>query len=258
MLKVEDFGTVDELLASADRRDRMIAAANAEVVCVTRKALASDFVAKVIDYLTHLGRNSLPNRHPTLTGCPNHHRVYQWDELSYVKGCYHQFSFFPWNEDVFELFKNLGPTYRLRNLLNGLAPERYLGREPDDDCIARISFQFYPRGKGAMNKHRDPVDVHQKIVPILIMTKRGVDYEEGGLFYEAADGARVWADEVAGPGDVVWAQAQLAHGVDPIDPGTTPDWLSFRGRWSAVVAVNKMVTNTRIGDALDLVDEKTT
>jgi hypothetical protein len=253
MLKVEDFGTVAELLASADRRDRMIAAAHEQTVCVARKALVADFVREVIDYLTRIGRNSLPNRHPTLPGCPNHHRVYQWDELSYVKGCYHQFSFFPWNEDVFELFKNLAPTYRLRNLLNGLAPERYLGRGPEDDCIARISFQFYPRGKGAMNKHMDPVDIHQKVVPILIMTKRGVDYEEGGLFYEACDGARVWADEVAEPGDVVWSLAQMTHGVDLIDPGAKPDWLSFRGRWSAIVAVNKMVTNTKIGDARDLV-----
>jgi hypothetical protein len=173
-----------------------------------------------------------------------------------VKGCYHQFSFFPWNEDVFELFKIFGPTYRLRNLLNGLAPERYLGRSPDDDCIARISFQFYPSGKGAMNQHTDPVDIHQKIVPILIMTKRGRDYQEGGLFYEAPDGSRVWADEVGEPGDVVWSQAQMPHGVDMIDPGVSSDWLSFRGRWSAIVAVNKMATNTKIGNALDLVTAK--
>jgi hypothetical protein len=230
----------------------MISAAQEQTVCVTRQAVSRDLVCQIIGYLTKVGRSSFPNRHPTLPGCPNHHRVYQWDELSYVKGCYHQFSFFPWNEDVFGLFQALGPSYRLRNLVNGLAPERYLGRVPDDDCIARISFQFYPRGKGAMNIHKDPVDIHQKIVPILIMTRKGVDYDEGGLFYEASDGTRIWADELAEPGDVVWAQAQIVHGVAPIDPGTTEDWLSFRGRWSAIIAVNKMVTNTKIPDAVDL------
>jgi hypothetical protein len=252
MLKVAEFGSVESLLENAAERERMITAAHEQTVCITRGALASDFVREVIDYLSQVGRNSLPSRYPTLPGCPNHHRVYQWDELSYVKGCYHQFSFFPWNEDVFELFENLGPTYRLRNLLNGLAPESYLGRAPQDDCIARISFQFYPRGKGAMNKHSDPVDVHQKVVPILILSKRGRDYEEGGLYYEAPDGTRVWADEVAEPGDVVWSYAQTPHGVEMIDPGAKPDWLSFRGRWSAIVAVNKMVTNTKIGDAVEL------
>lgn len=229
-----------------------MAEARGEVVFLTRRALAPDFVRELIGYLSEVGRHSLPSRNPTLPGCVNHHRVFQWDKLSYVKGCYHQFSFFPWNEDVFELFRVFRPIYLLRNLLNGLAPERYLGPAPEDDCIARIAFQFYARGKGAMNKHRDPVDVHQKIQPILTMTKRGRDFEEGGLYYEGEDGARVYADEVAEPGDVVWACPQIAHGVEMIDPDTKPDWLSFRGRWSALVAVNKMVTNAKIADAVDL------
>jgi hypothetical protein len=252
MLKVEETGSVTDLLQDEGLRERMSAAARDGTICITPRALSPDFVQAVTEYLTQVGLNSLPSRHPTLPGCPNHHRVYQWDELSYVKGCFHQFSFFPWNEDVFELFKVLGPVFRLRNLLNGISADRFLGQKPDDDCIARISFQFYPRGKGAMNKHSDPVDIHQKIVPVLIMSKRGRDYEKGGLYYEAPDGSRVWAEEVAQPGDVVWAFAQIAHGVDLIDPGASPDWLSFRGRWSAIVAVNKMVTNTKIGDAVDL------
>jgi hypothetical protein len=252
MLKVAKFGTVNDLLTDPAGRDRMIEETLAGTVCITPRPLAPDFVRDVIEYLSQIGRHSLPSRHPTLPGCPNHHRIYQWDELSYVKGCYHQFSFFPWNEDVFELFKALGPVYALRNLLNGLAPNRFQGQKPDDGCIARISFQFYPRGKGAMNKHMDPVDVHQKVVPILIMSKRGRDYKDGGLYYEAPDGQRVWADEVAEPGDVVWTRAQIPHGVELIDPGAPLDWLSFRGRWSAIVAVNKLVSNTKVGDAVDL------
>src|ERR1700694_2772808 len=109
----------------------MIAAANEQTICVTRGALEPSFVKEVIDYLSQVGRNSLPSRHPTLPGCPNHHRVYQWDELSYVKGCFHQFSFFPWNEDIFHLFKTFARVYRLRNILSGVAPDRYVGKAPD-------------------------------------------------------------------------------------------------------------------------------
>jgi hypothetical protein len=256
MTAVEEFGSIDELHSNKKELDRISAAIHERKVCVIRRVLERDYVRSVVAYLSQVGRNSLPSRHPTLPGCPNHHRVYQWDELSYVKGCFHQFSFFPWNEDIFELFKVFAPVYRLRNILSGLAPHRYVGKVPDDDCIARISFQFYPSALGAMNKHMDPVDVHQKAVPILIMSKRGQDFEHGGLFYEAGDGLRIYADELGDPGDVVMTLAQLPHGVEKIDPQVAPDWLSFRGRWSAVVAINKMVTNTKIADAVDMESPK--
>jgi hypothetical protein len=252
MAAIEEFGSIGELHSSKNQLDRITTAVQDRKVCIIRGVLEPDFIRALTAYLSQIGRNSLPSRHPTLPGCPNHHRVYQWDELSYVKGCFHQFSFFPWNEDIFDLFKKFAPIYRLRNILSGVAPDRYVGTAPDDGCIARISFQFYPSAMGAMNKHMDPVDVHQKAVPILIMSKRGEDFERGGLFYEAGDGARIFADEVANPGDVVVTLAQLPHGVEKIDPHIAPDWLSFRGRWSAVVAVNKMVTNTKIADAVDM------
>ena len=252
MAAVEEFGSIAEIHRNKSELDRVGAAIQDHKVCIIRRVFEPDYIRALVAYLSQVGRNSLPSRHPTLPGCPNHHRVYQWDELSFVKGCFHQFSFFPWNEDIFELFKRFAPVYRLRNILSGLSPERYVGKAPDDDCIARISFQFYPSALGAMNKHSDPVDVHQKAVPILIMSKRGRDFEQGGLFYEPGDGSRIYADEVGDPGDVALTLAQLPHGVEKIDPQANPDWLSFRGRWSAVVAINKMVTNTKIADAVDL------
>lgn len=252
MVAVEEFGSIKEVQTNEAQLERISTAIKDRKVCIIRGALDRDYIRNIIAYLSQVGRSSIPSRHPTLPGCPNHHRVYQWDELSYVKGCFHQFSFFPWNEDIFELFKNFAPIYRLRNYLSGVSPDRFLGKSPDDDCIARISFQFYPSALGAMNKHMDPVDVHQKAIPILIMSKRGKDFEHGGLFFESTSGERVFADEVADPGDVVFTLAQLPHGVEKIDPHLVPDWLSFRGRWSGVVAVNKMVTNRKIADAVDM------
>lgn len=256
MSEVEEFDSIEEPLRNKRQLERVNAAVQRRKICIFRQVVTPDYVAALIAYLSHVGRNSLPSRHPTLPGCPNHHRVYQWDELSHVKGCFHQFSFFPWNEDIFQLFKNFAPIYRLRNVLSGVSPERYVGRTPEDDCIARISFQFYPSAVGALNKHMDPIDIHQKVVPLLIMSKRGEDFEQGGLFFESEDGTRTYADEVANPGDVVLTLAQLPHGVEKIDPHLKPDWLSFRGRWSAVVAVNKMVTNSKIADAIDLENTK--
>jgi hypothetical protein len=252
MTMIEEFGSIAEIHSSKRQFDLLAAAVHDRKVSVIRNVIERDYVQAVVSYLTQVGRNSLPSRHPLVPGCPNHHRVYQWDELSYVKGCYHQFAFFPWNEDIFQLFKKFSSIYRLRNLLSGVSPGRYLGTSPEDDCIARISFQFYPSAQGAMNKHMDPVDIHQKAVPILVMTKRGEDFHEGGLFYELDDGSRIFVDELADPGDLVLTLAQVPHGIEMIDPDAKPDWLSFRGRWSAVVAVNKMVTNAKIGNAVDM------
>jgi hypothetical protein len=98
----------------------------------------------------------------------------------------------------------------------------------------------------------DPVDIHQKAVPILILSKKGKDYEQGGLYYDTDEGERVYADEIGNPGDVVLILAQIPHGVEKIDPHVKTNWPSFKGRWSGVVAVNKMVTNRKIADAIDI------
>ncbi len=258
-MSIEEFGSIDEIHRSRSELERVQAAVGGRKICLIRNVLKRDYVAALIAYLSQVGRNSLPSRFPTQPGCPNHHRVYQWHELSYVKGCFHQFSFFPWNEDIFELFKAFRPIYRLRNIVSGLPPDYFLGQKPQNDCIARISFQFYPRALGALNKHMDPVDIHQKAVPLLIMSKRGPgqDYEQGGLFFEPIEGERIYGDDIAEPGDVVLTLAQMPHGVEKIDPDVPPDWLSFRGRWSAVVAVNKMANSTKIADAIDMESKRT-
>lgn len=252
MLKVQEFLSVEPLLVLPSERERLREAVYARAVCIVRRALDPRLVAQIIDYLAGVGRGSIPNRHATAPGCPNHHRVYQWDERSYVKGCFHQFSFFPWNEDVFNFFKVFRPTYELRNLLNDLPAAAFLGNEPEMGCTARISFQFYPSGAGAMNKHSDPVDIHQKVVPLLMMSRRGVAYRSGGLYFEDDDGTRLYPEDHTDPGDLVCTFAQVAHGVETIDENAEVDWLSFRGRWSAIVAVNKLVSNTNIGDPVDL------
>ncbi|HVJ41293.1 MAG TPA: hypothetical protein VM639_07345 [Dongiaceae bacterium] len=206
----------------------------------------------MIAYLAGIGRGSLPNWQPILPKCPNFHRVNQWDERSYVKACFHQFSFFPWNQDLFNFFSRFRDIFVLRNLLSGASEDAYLGSEPYDECIARLSFQFYPKGIGAMNMHRDPEGPHQAVVPILVMSERGRDFKEGGVFVQTEQGERIFIEEYAKPGDVVLFDPQMLHGVATIDPIAAPDWPSFEGRWMSIFAVNKLATNTRVAEAVDV------
>lgn len=251
-MKLVDVGNLSELLGSAERREHLLASVRDYDICVTRRFVEPSYVESIVSYLTQIGRGSLPNRHATQAGCPNHHRAYTWDDRSYVKGCYHQFSFFPWNEDIFTFFQTFRSVYQLRNLLSDKPADQFLGTKPQDGCIARLSFQFYPKAFGAMNKHADPVDIHQQVVPVMIMSKRGRDFLDGGLFFEAPNGERTYVEDLTEPGDIVWSHAQHPHGIDKIDPNVKSDWLSFEGRWSTVFAVNKLVDSVHIADPIDL------
>tara|TARA_Y100001968_G_scaffold248206_1_gene232735 strand:+ start:3965 stop:4753 length:789 start_codon:yes stop_codon:yes gene_type:complete len=219
---------------------------------IVRSVYGKDILKRIREYLTSIGKSSLPYYQKIEKGCPNNHRVVSWDRRSYTQACFHQFSFFPWNQDVFNLFEKATPVFQLKNLLSGLPMNKFLGTEPEDGCIARLSFQFYPSGMGAMNKHRDPVDSHQLTVPLMLMNKIGADYCSGGGYGEKADKSRVYFDDLMNPGDVLFINARVSHGVEIIDSEIkNPDWLDFAGRWTTVFAVNKLHGNTKISNAID-------
>lgn len=240
------------LLADAGRRTALQARIAGHEAGISRGVLAPELVARLTGWLAGIGRASLPNYVPLRPGAPNAHRVNRWDERSFVRANYHQFSFQPWNQDPFDIFRLMAPVFQLRNLLTGAAPDAYLGRQPQDGSIARMLFHFYPAGEGCMNLHRDPVGPHQAAVPLLVMSRFGQDYRAGGLVLQGAQGQRQPVDAQLQPGDVIWFHPQQPHGIETIDPEAPPDWLAFRGRWSGVFAVNKLQGEAAIADAADL------
>ena len=221
-------------------------------VYIARRQFDADWVRDVRTYLVGIGRGSLPNYAPIERGAPNFHRMNRNDPRAYVQGCFHQFVFFPWNQDPFDLFAACAPVYHMKNRLSGLPAGRFLGTEPEDGCVARLAFQHYPRGGGFLNRHADPVDYHQLTVPIMQMSRKGDDFETGGLFVQMADGRDLVVDDVAEPGDVVYFNAACPHGVKAIDPAVPLRWTSFAGRWMLLFAVNRVAANTAIGNAVDL------
>jgi hypothetical protein len=252
MTDIIDTAPLAELLNGPAARQDILDHLAREDVCIVRNVATASEVRQYIRSLSEVGRGSMPNWQAILPGCPNHHRVNQWDERSHVKACFHQFSFFPWNHDVFNLFRRFRDVFVLRNLLAGAEPEAYLGLEPQDDCTARLSFQFYPKGAGAMNAHIDPAGTHQAVVPTLMMSEPGVDFHEGGAFMKNTGGDLIWIEKYARPGDVVLFSPQLVHGVAPIDPEAALNWTAFEGRWMSIFAVNKLAANTRVAEAVDV------
>jgi len=245
----EDHGSA---LESAVKLQELREGISAGDVYVFRRVYEPEELVPIRRYLEGVGRTSLPNYHRIDDGCPNFHRIDRWDSRAYVGSCFHQFSFFPWNADVFGLFERFRDIFHMRNLVCGVPREKFLGTRPEEGCIARLSFQFYPAGLGGMNKHEDPIDHHQLTVPTLTMTAKGKDYDKGGGYVELGPDRLLDLDEVMAPGDVVYFNAQVRHGVAPIDPEAQLDWLSFRGRWILLFAVNKLASNTAVGNAAEI------
>lgn len=243
----------EEFLKDPEQIERVRKNILAGDVYIAKRAYPLKLVLEIRDYLKKIGQNSLPNYQPIEEGAPNFHRMNIWDERSYVKACFHQFSFFPWNQDVFALFDHARDVYRIKNLITGLSENKFLGRTPEEGCAARLSFQFYPKGKGGMNKHSDPVDHHQIAVPMLIMSQKGKDFMQGGGFAEKESGVKVDLDSACDIGDVVYFNAQIPHGVDVVDPETVSRWLDFEGRWILLFAINKLADNATIANAKELI-----
>ncbi len=241
-----------ELLRHVEKRALFRKEIDQGDVFIAKQVIPKDKLLRLRDYLKNVGQNSLPNYQKIEKGALNFHRMNVWDERSYVPACFHQFSFFPWNQDVFQLFDLCRDVYQMRNLLSQLEPNKFMGREPEEGCTARISVQFYPKSVGGMNKHIDPFDFHQTVVPIIIMTKKGKDFHEGGAFVEMSDGRHLILDDEADVGDVIYFSAQMPHGVQRIDPSQDADWVSFEGRWMMLIAINRLADNQQIKDSINL------
>ena len=97
-------------------------------------------------------------------------------------------------------------------------------------------------------------DEHETGILFAASAQQKIHDLAGGLFVEGLDGDRCEIDDITGPGDAVFVDARLTHGVDRIDPDAEVDWLSFQGRWSMLIATNKVASNEAVPNAVDLGD----
>lgn len=206
----------------------------------------------IVDYLKSIAKGSLPAWYPLQENCPDFHRVNNFDPRSYVKACMHQFMFHPWNDNVFDFFSIMKDLYLLKNQLSGLEAESFLNNTPKDGHIARLSFQFYPAGGGMLKRHSDPVGKHQLSVPVLLLNDKSKDYKQGGGYVVGEDDQIIDVDSQMSKGDVVFFNAEVMHGVQPIDPAEDMKWLDFKGRWMMIASVIKTVADSETPNAIQL------
>lgn len=221
-------------------------------VGVARKFLQRNVALDIRNYLVKIGQNSLPTYHPIKLGEPNFHRLNHNDDRSHVRGCFHQFVFYPWNQDVFDFFGLFDRLFQIKNLISGNPARKYSGESGTEGVVSRLAFQFYPAGKGFLNRHQDPFGIHQLTVPTVSLSDKSLDFKTGGAFLEDANGKKHFIDDHTDIGDVVFFDARLVHGVELIDQGADIPWLDFRGRWTCLIATNKLDSTASIPNAIDL------
>jgi len=125
----------------------------------------------------------------------------------------------------------LMPSLELQTRFSGL-PSDFASQSVEKGflCSGRVS--HYPRGGGHYAKHSDPVDL-EKCSIIVIMSKRGVDFETVGLYLEPKPGQILDVEPFVEPGDLIVFDQSVPHGVAPVDPHLGPElhWDDDRGRW---------------------------
>jgi hypothetical protein len=208
-------------------------------------------------YLIKIGQNSLAQYQPVKIGAPNHHRIINEDPRSIVRGAFHQFSFYRWNQDLMDVFSIFEKGFWIKNILSNRNKKDFLKIESnfDNNFVARVSIQFYPSGIGYLNEHSDPVGEHQISAPLVVMSDKGPkkDFLTGGSYFYGKNKKKFYIEDIANIGDLVIYDSSLPHGVELIDEKNKDnDWSDFNGRWTAVLATNKVEGSSAIRNSIDL------
>lgn len=123
---------------------------------------------------------------------------------------------FLWNDPIDPLSREIALAIsRFRNKVTELGDFTGELLQPDRYGIY-MTVSHYPVGSGWLRDHEDDADGRRHWHYILPLTFRGADYDGGGLHLTDRKGNYVDVDGQLGPGDVLFFDGGLTHGVSSI------------------------------------------
>ena len=150
-------------------------------------------------------------------------------------------------EDVHGMRAHFVRLAQLRNRLFGL-PTDFAVHGTEDGYWTAARVHQYPRGGGFMVPHTDAFSrtaVEESgayyAQVLLLMTRKGEDYREGGAFVDLG-GGRVYYEDDCELGDVIVYDGRSVHGVGDIDPLEPFDLMTFSGRVVAFASLYRHLT----------------
>ena len=202
-------------------------------VYILKKAFPRKFFQDLKEKCYSHFNNEPSSFHKMLEGSPDFHRlidVETGNKYSF-KVCKHSFYFYHWNKDPLNIFPETYDKWRKIKKLMGYDQNQFESNTPKDGVIDRIQVVQYPSKYGFLEPHSDPYK-HQKFFISGYMSKKGVDFEDGGFY------ALNQADQVVGVekdidvGDLGIGFATIVHGVAPVNRNKDPEWNKISdGRW---------------------------
>lgn len=200
-------------------------------VLILKGAFSEAFMDMLRDRTITWTKTRPESFHKMLDGCPDFHRKIDIEtgKKYSIHGCKHSAYFFRWNSDPIGVWEEITKRWRIIKLACGLRPDEYEGNKPSDGPTDRIQVVRYLPTYGYLEPHRDAYE-NQKCFISGYMSKRGKDYEGGGIYF-VKDGKAVFAEDMIDVGDLSIGHANLLHGVAPCDVGKPGDFDKTDGRW---------------------------
>lgn len=201
-------------------------------VYVLKRAFPPEFLLNLKKKAHEIGEKKSESYHPMIDGVPDQHRIIDHEvskNYTYTANR-HSYFFFKWNGDPLKMFDEVNERWRVFKYLGGFPKDMYENNLPHDGVIDRIQLAHYPAGGGGLEPHQDPI-LNQKVIIGGIISKRGIDYKTGGIFFMNSKKERVEVEEHLDIGDMFCAYPTVVHGVNPVDSHIPLDWKSDAGRW---------------------------
>jgi len=235
-LVVRPYAEFEEKIRRAETRfvEETIASFYAGDIYLLKEAFSREEMERPRRLLHEHGRRTPSTFHKMVQNCPNFHRIIDGEVnragLYSFEATKHSYYFYLWNEEEFGLWPSVLRRWRPIKLLGGRLPNEFERNTPLDGIVERLQIAHYPSGAGALELHSDPY-LYARIIFSGIMTKRGADFDSGGVYFLDSENRKVDVEERLDLGDLYLSYPTLLHGIDPIDPGRRVDWTDIRGRW---------------------------
>ncbi|NDD59279.1 MAG: hypothetical protein EBZ47_08575 [Chlamydiae bacterium] len=218
-------------------------------------AFPKSFMQRLIVDVRHFSNNKPSSFYKMLEGSPDFHRMIDIDagKKYSFRVCKHSYYFYRWNNDPLNLFDLIYERWRPIKFLMGLCPHEYEKNTPKDGVVDRIQIVRYPPKFGFLEPHSDPY-LHQRFFFSGYMSKRGIDYSDGGFYLVGSKDQVVDLEDLIDIGDAAIGYATVYHGVATIDPESAFDWNANDGRWFLSMYSNASdeVKNRHTGHAVRL------
>lgn len=207
---------------------------------VIDKKFLNNLKSNIVNYYFKKGFNF----YKMIDGIPNFaNKIDEKNIKNYsVKMNKHVFYAFPFNEkkSKFRIFSEFYKYWSNFKYLSGYKKNQFSKFIPSNGLVDRIQVVRYSNDSGFLNPHRDP-HYYQKFFINTYMSKKGIDYDEGGFYLLGKNNNKFDVEKEIEPGDVCFGFSTLAHGVDKIKTYKKISNNLFSGRW--FVTMGTVVTD---------------